>query len=118
MLVQGADAPALLDTRRLAASLQRYPGTPLAVPNGGSIQLSSAVAAVQAEIARETAAGHGKAKFSLRGGVPQGLAGQAGGASGGVVLSRRPMRLEPVLRREPGAVSAREFLSGGTHEAR
>ncbi len=46
--VGGADAPVLLDIRRLASSLLRSPGTPLPTEAEGAIQLSEAVAIVHA----------------------------------------------------------------------
>lgn len=46
--VQGANAPALLDVRRLASALQRAPGTPLSTEADGGVQLTDAIAIVQA----------------------------------------------------------------------
>ena len=48
VMVQGANAPALLDIRRLAASLLRSPSTPLPTEAAAAIQLSDAVAIVHA----------------------------------------------------------------------
>lgn len=48
IVVQGADAPALLDIRRLSAALQRNLGTPLPSETNGAIQLSDAVSIVAA----------------------------------------------------------------------
>ena len=115
--VQGADAPALLDTRRLASSLQRFPGTPLAIPSGGTMLLSSAMAVVQAEIAQEAAAGHGRLKASLR--VPvSGVSGQTSSApwnaQGGRLLGD-PIH---VLRTAPRAVAPRKILPGASDATR
>ena len=43
VVVEGADAPELLDIRRLAAALQRAPGTPLPTEADGAIQLFDAI---------------------------------------------------------------------------
>ena len=48
VLVEGANAPALLDVRRLAAGLQRTPGTPLAPEGEGAVQLADAIALITA----------------------------------------------------------------------
>ncbi len=46
IVVQGADAPALLDVRRLAAAVVRPLGSPLATEADGAIQLPEAIAIV------------------------------------------------------------------------
>ncbi len=43
VLVQGANAPALLDIRRVAASVLRSPGTPLPTEHDGAISLQGAL---------------------------------------------------------------------------
>lgn len=48
ILVQGANAPALLDIRRMSSALLRKVGTPLATEANGAIQLSDAVAVITA----------------------------------------------------------------------
>ncbi len=46
VVVQGANAPELLDIRRLSAAVLRSPGTPLPTAADGAIQLSDAVAVI------------------------------------------------------------------------
>ncbi len=46
LIVQGADAPPLLDVRRLASALLRAPGTPLPTEQQGAISLADAVAVI------------------------------------------------------------------------
>ncbi len=46
VIVQGAQAPQLLDVRRLAAALLRAPGTPLPTEADGAILLSDAMGAI------------------------------------------------------------------------
>lgn len=53
VLVEGADAPALVDIRRLAAALQRAPGTPLPSESDGAIQFSDALAVITAAAGSE-----------------------------------------------------------------
>lgn len=48
VVVQGADAPALLDVRRLASAVLRPVGSPLPTEADGAIQLSDAIAVVSA----------------------------------------------------------------------
>ncbi len=48
VIVQGANAPALLDVRRLSAALQRSVGTPLATEAEGAIRLSDALPLIAA----------------------------------------------------------------------
>ncbi len=48
VLVQGANAPELLDIRRLSAALLRTPGTPLANEATGAIQLAEALPLIAA----------------------------------------------------------------------
>ena len=47
IVVAGANAPQLLDIRRLAAAILRTPGTPLPTEADGAIQLSDAMSIVQ-----------------------------------------------------------------------
>ena len=46
VVVQGANAPELLDIRRLAAAILRTPGTPLPTEANGAIPLSNAIAVI------------------------------------------------------------------------
>lgn len=48
VLVQGANAPELLDVRRLSAAVLRAPGTPLATEANGAIQLAEALPLIAA----------------------------------------------------------------------
>ncbi len=48
VMVQGANAPELLDIRRLSAALLRTPGTPLANEASGAIQLAAALPLIAA----------------------------------------------------------------------
>ena len=50
VVVQGADAPELLDVRRLGAAVLRAPGTPLPTEADGAIQLADAVAVIAAAL--------------------------------------------------------------------
>lgn len=47
VVVQGIDAPRLLDVRRVAASVVRAPGTPLPTEADGAIELASALAVIR-----------------------------------------------------------------------
>ena len=115
--VQGADAPAVLDTRRLASSLQRFPGTPLATPSGGTMLLSSAVAVVKAEIDQETAGGHRRLKAPLRVPVGHGIVGQTGGlpGTGGDRLAIDPI---PGPRAGSRVIALRRITTGVADETR
>ena len=120
VVVQGADAPALLDTRRLASALQRSPGMPLATPGGGTMLLSSAITAVQSEVIQEAALSHRRLKAPLRLPVGTGLSGQTDNspfnASGRrPALNPEPM---PILHPGLGTVAPRVVVSGVTHEIR
>ena len=46
VVVQGADAPELVDVRRLAASVVRAPGTPLPTEADGAVQLTDVLALI------------------------------------------------------------------------
>lgn len=50
VVVQGADAPELLDIRRLAAAIVRAPGTPLPTEADGAIFLTEAVPVIHAAL--------------------------------------------------------------------
>ncbi len=52
VVVQGANAPELLDVRRLSAALLRRPGTPLATEATGAIQLAEALPLIAAGLVR------------------------------------------------------------------
>lgn len=118
VVVAGADAPALLDTRRLACALQRSAGTPLATPDGGTMLLSNALTAVHSELVLEAGLGHRRLKAPLRLPAGTGLSGQTGSS-----LVNAPTRLPawepmPILLREPGNASPREVALGAAHEIR
>lgn len=57
VVVQGANAPELLDVRRLSAALLRPVGTPLASEAGDAIQLSEALSLIAAGLRQATATG-------------------------------------------------------------
>lgn len=55
VVVQGANAPALLDVRRLAASIQRIPGTPLPTEAQGAMEMADALQMIQGVLAPASA---------------------------------------------------------------
>lgn len=67
VIAQGANAPQLVDVRRLSAAVLRTPGTPLATEANGAWQLTDAISLVN-EVTRPSATGrshHLQAPFRL-----------------------------------------------------
>ncbi len=100
VVVQGADAPALLDVRRLSAAMLRAPGTPLPDETQAAIPLASAVALVTEtttnvfEPVRLPLPGHHVSQWHGR-----------------PVLARPPATIEPGVLRAP-VLSSQPVLSG------
>lgn len=86
VLVQGADAPELLDIRRLSAATLRTPGVPLANEATGAIQLAEALPLIAAGL--ENGAGRLPRPEPLRLPLPVRVAG--GGLEGRTGLQAAP----------------------------
>ena len=80
VVVQGAEAPQLLDVRRVAASVVRAPGTRLPGEADGAIALEEALALLRPEV-RGTAVAPGRVSLPLRGRRPVELPTAAQGRS-------------------------------------
>ena len=116
VIVQGADAPELLDIRRLSAALQRAPGTPPASVANGAMQLAAVLPLIaagveQAGTTRLPRPEPIRLPLPVHSGMGGSLAGgaSAGGANGGALglpiltgttgsmFSQSPAPLGPVI---------------------
>lgn len=105
VVVQGANAPELLDIRRLSAALLREPGTPLADETTGAIPLVQALPLIAAGL--ESGAGHLLRPEPVRLPIPVRV-GVAGGGLRGTTGSRE---IAPAAGGRVGAASGVRYES-------
>ena len=134
VIVQGANAPELLDIRRLSAALLRVPGTPLATEANGATQLAKALPLIAAGLEQANSGrlprpepvrlpmpvhgGFGGALTGVTGDGAPGLSGTTGSSS-----AQNPDPARPIVEGTARSalfplVTANRRVAGVQHESR